>query len=79
MLWKEKITDENTNELTKAILATVIFVVHKLQQERALLLPQAVSVFLENYPHQSQEEHHLELGYGKVKFSPRWLLYICHG
>lgn len=72
-LWKYKMTDENTDELTRAILATVIFVAEKLQQERALLLPQAVTVFLGNYPSPEQDLE-LELEYGKVHFSPRWLL-----
>ena len=46
-----KKSDENTDELTRAILETVLFVAIKLQQGRALLLPQAVTIFLANYPH----------------------------
>ena len=78
MLWKVTIKDENTNELTRAILATVIFVAKKLQQDRALLLPQAVTVFLDNYPPSQDvlpEELYLELGDGQIKFSPRWLMH----
>ena len=37
--------EETTHELTRAVLATVA---QKLQQERALLLPHAVSCFLDN-------------------------------
>ena len=46
-IWKQKIKDGNTNELTRAILAAVILVADKLRQDRAVLLPHAVSVFLE--------------------------------
>lgn len=66
--------EENTDEVTKAILTTVLFVAQKLLEERALLLPQAVTVFLDNYPHSSSPDLHLELEYGRVRFSPRWLL-----
>ena len=50
-IWKQKIKDEIANELTRAILAAVIFVADKLSQDRAVLLPHAVSVFLEKYIH----------------------------
>ena len=73
-LWKEKMSDENTDELTRAVLATIIFVAKKLSQDRALLLPQAVSFFLDSYPHSAETDLYLELEYGKIKFSPRWLL-----
>ena len=44
-----KFLEEAIDELTKALgLATVIFEAQKLQQERALLLPHAVSLFLDN-------------------------------
>lgn len=59
-LWKEKFDDQNTTELIRAILATVICVGTKLQQDRAILLPQAVKIFLDNYPHQNTEELYLE-------------------
>ena len=41
-LWSMKMCDENTNELTKVVLATVA---KKLQQDRALL-PHAVPVLI---------------------------------
>ena len=62
-LWKETMKDENTNELTRAILATVIYVANTLQQDKALL-PHAVSVFLEHFPPSQDtmiEELYLEL------------------
>ena len=74
-LWKEKKSDENTDELTRAILETVLFVAIKLQQGIALLLPQAVTIFLANHPHPPEEDYYLELEYGRVKFSPRWILH----
>ncbi|SMN12415.1 hypothetical protein SPBRAN_865 [uncultured Candidatus Thioglobus sp.] len=72
--WNEKLADENTNELTRAILATVLFVGKKIQKDRAILLPHAVTVFLENYSH-DDDDFYLELGDGRVKFSSRWLLH----
>ena len=71
--WVTQLEDENTNQLTKAILATVVFIAKKFQQSRALLLPQAVTVFLSKYPH-ADEEVHLEMADGTIKFSARWLL-----
>ena len=74
-LWKMKLHEESTDELTRAVLVTVIFVAQKLQQERALLLPHAVSVFLDNCPQaKDNKELYLELGDGTVKFSARWLM-----
>ncbi len=61
-IWEETMRDENTNELTRAILATVIFVAKILHQDRALLLPQAVTIFLDNSPSFSEEQY-LELSY----------------
>ena len=52
LVWNEKLKDEiNTNETTRAILTSVIYVARKLQQDRALL-PQAVTVFLDKPIHQ---------------------------
>lgn len=59
-------SDENTDELTRAVLATVIFVAKKLSQDRALLLPHAVSFFLDSYLHSAETELYLELEYGKT-------------
>ena len=74
-LWKMKLHEESTDKLTRAVLAIVIFVAQKLQQERALLFPHVVSVFLENCPQaKDNEELYLELGDGTVKFSARWLM-----
>ena len=52
-LWKMKLLEETTDELTRAVLATVA---KKLQQERALLLPRAGFVFLDNCPQAKDNE-----------------------
>ena len=52
-LWKMKLHEETTDELTRAVLATVA---KKLQQERALLLPRAGFVFLDNCPQAKDNE-----------------------
>ena len=60
---------ETKDELTRAVLAAVIFVAQKFQQERAFLLPHAVSVFPDNYPQAKDNKGlYLELGDGAVKF-----------
>jgi hypothetical protein len=63
-------------EVTKSILATVVYVGKKLLQDRALLLPQVVSFFLK---HRNQNEHNkneeLEYEDSTVTFSARWLLH----
>ena len=64
-LWSMKMCDDNTNELTRAVLATVIFVAKKLQQDRALL-PHVVTVFLDHYC-QARDNGHMPYG-----------LYSCH-
>ena len=48
-LWSMIVCEEHTTELTRAVLNTVIHVAKMLQQERALLLPQVVNVFTQNY------------------------------
>ena len=70
--------DENTSKLTRSILA-VIFVANMLEQDRALLFPHAVAVFLENYGQhgtiEDAQDLNLDLGNNKIKFSGRWLLH----
>ena len=74
-LWREVANDGNTPELTRAILATVLYVANKLQQDMALLLPHVATVFLSFYSQGDREELYLVLGDGRVKFSPRWLMH----
>ena len=76
-MWDRKIKDETVNELTRAVMTTVLFVVGSFQQgRRALLLPQCVTVFLGSYPPaKDNDDLYLELGDGIIKFSSRWLLH----
>ena len=83
-LWKMKLEElDDTDELTKAILTTVIFVATKFEQDKAILLPRVTSFFLANYsPAKGNEDIQLEieLNDGSIKFSSRWLLHrlIAH-
>ena len=72
--WKLKMEDKATDKLTKAVLRTVIFVAKVLQQEKALLLPKVVSVFMDIYSPEDKGELYLELAEGDIKFSAKWLL-----
>ena len=76
-MWDRKIKDETVNELTRAVMTTVLFVAGSFQQgRRALLLPQCVMVFLGSYsPAKDNDDLYLELGDGIIKFSSRWLLH----
>ena len=51
-----KLQEETTDKLARAVLATVIFVDQRFQQGRPILLPHAVSVFLDNYPQGKDNE-----------------------
>jgi len=70
-LWSMKTYDENTNELTKAMLATVA---KKLQQDRALLLH---AVYCLDHFGQAwdNKELYLELRDGSIKFFAWWLMH----
>ena len=69
-MWDRKIKDETVNELTRAVMTTVLFVAGSFQQGRALLLPQCVTVFLGSYPPaKDNDDLYLELGDGIIKFS----------
>ena len=75
-MWETKLKDETVSKLTRAILATVLFVAKNFQQGRALLLPHCVRVFLDNCPPaKDNDDPHLQLGDGTIKFSSRWLLH----
>ena len=74
-LWREIFKKDSTPELTRSVLATVIYVATKLQQDRALLLPHVTTVFLQHYTSRDTEELYLDLGDGRVKFSSRWLMH----
>ena len=76
--WREQ-ADNSDDKLTKAILASVLFVGEHLVIEKALLLPQVCRVFLENYGVTLTDglksvDLNLEVGDSTVKFSSRWVL-----
>ena len=74
-LWKMTIADDNTIELTRAVLNTVLFVAKLLQHDKAILLPQAATVFREYYsPAEDDNDVYLEVRDGFIKFSTRWLM-----
>ena len=71
--WRDELKDEK-KQLTRAILATVIYVARRLQEDRALLLPHVATIFLEVYPHSAHSEVYLELGEDHIKFTLKWLM-----
>ena len=75
MLWNMTMNEEGTTPLTKAVLATVIFVSKLLQQDGALLLPQAVQIFVSHYSSDEDvEDLYLDVGDSTIKFNARWLM-----
>ena len=71
------IEDEDTDDVTKAILHTVLYVANEIMHERAVLLPRASQVFLTEYTKDSptdQTVHILEVMDGTVKYTSQWLL-----
>ena len=74
-LWKTTLAGGNIDEVTRALLKTVLVVAKLLQHEKALLLPQAAAVFREHYsPDNDDDDVYLEVRDGTVKFSARWLM-----
>ena len=79
--WVNKYNEPNTNNVTTAILAAVIYVANELLVQKAVSLPWACHVFWESY-----NDHHayidsiksvkliLEFDESVVTFSSRWLL-----
>ena len=75
--WEVTIRRHNDDELTNAILTSVIFVAQSLLSQKAVLLPWVCQVFLEACGVQCSEEVksvYLEEGDRKIQFSSRWLL-----
>lgn len=78
--WEDSVKSPNNNKLTKAILASVIFVAWHLLPQKAVLLPRVCQVFLETYGVQSEGDIKsiqvtLEVEESSVMFSSRWLLH----
>ena len=77
-IWRFKATvDRDTDELTRAVLKTVIFTAEHLLQQQAMLLPHISRFFITQYTRgsSSPEEIDLEVGDSSIKFSSRWLLH----
>lgn len=76
-IWRMTANDKSTTHLTRAVLGTVLSVAKQLQQDRALLLPKAVAVFIHSYApgdDKTIENLHLEVGENTIKFGSRWLM-----
>lgn len=74
-LWKMTVADDKTTEVTQAVLKTVLYVAKLLQRDKALLLPQAATVFREYYSSdEDNDEVYLEVRDGIIKFSAKWLM-----
>lgn len=70
----------STSKLTRSILEAIIFVANQLQQEKALLLSSAVTIFIEHYTEKkltcsiSSLNLKIDTEDSTVHFSNRWLL-----
>ncbi len=77
-IWEYKLSQDNTDELTQAVLQAVLFVAKELASQRAVLLPVVSQVFLNAYKpsdtDQTADEVYLDVGEGTIKYSSRWLL-----
>ena len=70
-IWEDKISDENTDQLTTLILQVVLFVVTELLHNQAVLLPHVSLMFIEAYKLCSTVASQ---GLVTIEFSSRWLL-----
>ena len=72
------ISDSSTDTLTKAILHSVLYVAHELENERAVILPNVSKIFLTQYlaadSNPVNEHTTLESSEGTVNFSSKWLI-----
>ena len=75
-IWECKLSESNTDKLTRTVLDTAIFVARELLNQRAVLLPHVSRVFLHTYGQSTidNDEQILEGREGTIKFSSRWLL-----
>ena len=72
-IWQVKLSERNTDHLTRALLKTAFTVGDAILHQRAMLLPEACEVFLQAHTCDDQGLD-LEVEEGSVKFSSRWLL-----
>ncbi len=77
-IWEYKLSQGDTDRLTKAVLQAVLFVANELACQRAVLLPVISQVFLDAYeptqPDESSDQVYLDVGKGTIKYSSQWLL-----
>ena len=74
-IWEYKLSQEDTDKLTKAVLQAVLYVAKELANQRAVLLPVVLQVFLDTYqPDELSSQVHLDVGEGTIKYSTQWLL-----
>ena len=77
-IWETIISDSSTDTLTKAILHSVWYAAHELENEREVLLPHLSKIFLNHYlaaDNDSISEHTtIESSEGTIRFSSKWLL-----
>ena len=80
-IWQHVLCDENSDELTKAMLASVLYVADEFKNHRAVLLPHVSRVFIMKYQDlTSTDQSHflenqmLEGREGTIKFTSSWLL-----
>ncbi len=77
-IWETTISDSSVESLTKAVLHSVLYIAHELENERAVLLPDVSKVFCSQYLASGSSpvsEHTiLENSEGTVKFSSKWLM-----
>ena len=75
-IWETIISDSCTDTLTKAILRSVLYVAHELENERAVLHPEVSKIFLNHYlaaDNDSSEHTTIESseGTGTIMFSSK--------
>ena len=74
-LWSMTLEDESTSVVNQAVLKTVIHIAKLLQQDKAILLPQAATLFRMKYPVGEENSClNLDVGDGTITFTNKWLL-----
>ena len=85
--WNDDINTKKDNHLYVCIMKTVIYVAERLLAQKAMLLPDICSVFLEYYSNENHSSESIETDECMTKFSARWLLnqliyylkhHLCH-
>ena len=76
-IWVAKVGDDDTDEATRAVLKTVLFVADEILHQRAILLPKAWQVFTKAYlsPATTTNQLQLETSDSTIKITSQWLLH----